>query len=88
MKLLHECIGSSVLTGKYCMLVMKCIWKVEISSQVVSLSFGTCSGDPGVAVLARSRHGCLSPSRRSSLLPCLLPRLLLETTGLDMLLPV
>ena len=27
-KLLHECIGSSVLTGKYCMLVMKCIWKV------------------------------------------------------------
>ena len=38
-KLLHECIGSSVLTGKYCMLVMKCIWKVEISSQVVSLSW-------------------------------------------------
>merc|ERR550532_3079938 len=27
-KLLHECIGSSVLSGKYCMLVMKCIWKV------------------------------------------------------------
>merc|ERR1719348_258560 len=27
-KLLHECIGSSVLSGKYCVLVMKCIWKV------------------------------------------------------------
>ena len=28
-KLLHECIGSSVLSGKYCVLVMKCIWKVD-----------------------------------------------------------
>merc|ERR1719187_320244 len=27
-KLLHECIGTSVLSGKYCELVMKCIWKV------------------------------------------------------------
>ena len=27
-KLLHECIGSSVLSGKYCVLVMKCIWKI------------------------------------------------------------
>jgi len=27
-KLLHECIGSSVLTNKYTTLVMKCIWKV------------------------------------------------------------
>merc|ERR1719266_1733857 len=28
LKLLHECIGTSVLSGKYCELVMKCIWKV------------------------------------------------------------
>ena len=27
-KLLQECIGSSVLSDKYCVLVMKCIWKV------------------------------------------------------------
>ena len=27
-KLLHECIGSSVLSGKYHVLVRKCIWKV------------------------------------------------------------
>jgi len=27
-KLLHECIGSSVLSSKYTVLVMKCIWKV------------------------------------------------------------
>ena len=27
-KLLHECIGSSVLSGKYRVLVRKCIWKV------------------------------------------------------------
>jgi len=28
LKLLHECIGTTVLSGKYCELVMKCIWKV------------------------------------------------------------
>lgn len=27
-KLLQECIGSSVLSEKYCVLIMKCIWKV------------------------------------------------------------
>jgi len=27
-KLLHECVGNSVLSDKYCVLVMKCIWKV------------------------------------------------------------
>ena len=29
-RLLHECIGSSVLGGKYCMLAIKCIWKVNV----------------------------------------------------------
>lgn len=27
-KLLHECVGNSGLSEKYCVLVMKCIWKV------------------------------------------------------------
>ena len=27
-KLLHECVGNSGLSDKYCVLVMKCIWKV------------------------------------------------------------
>ena len=27
-KLLHECVGNSSLSDKYCTLVMKCIWKV------------------------------------------------------------
>ena len=49
-KLLHECIGSSVLSGKYCMLVMKCIWKVIrglpswLDSMDVSLLLGDLHG--------------------------------------------
>ena len=81
-KLLHECIGSSVLTGKYCMLVMKCIWKVIYClfwSQFFHVDFD--SGDTRPTFLAWSRHGRLSTAGRSSLIPRLLSWLILEAAG-------